>query len=65
MNDSHQLAFNVEQKDGLFAVQIFAGMLKIFVCVSLLKVVHKSLGSHDKVIYIFLVLPASLTKCES
>ena len=33
---------------------------------TILKVVHKSLGSHDKVIYInFFVRPVSLTRFES
>ena len=30
MNKLEQLAFNVEQKDGLFPVQIFAVMLQIW-----------------------------------
>ena len=42
----------MEQKDGLFAVQIFAGILKSgFHFMSVLKIVHRSPGSHDKVIY--------------
>ena len=45
----------MEQKDGLFAAQIFAGMLKSgFHFMSVLKTVHRSPGSHDKVIYIVL-----------
>ena len=39
----------MEEKDGLLAVQIFAGMSN-FHFMSVLKIVHRSPGSHDNVI---------------
>ena len=66
MNCSN-LRFNVEQKDGLFPVEFLqAFCISCSYFLSVLKIVHSSPDSDDKVNHIsFFVLLTSLTKTES